>query len=160
MSARHIPVCLRARVCPLCEPYLRAAGCLHVHHSSSWSTCMHKHTQGSAVCASVTVCVVAEQRDPFCQSGQCWKRFKATSTVDILPRLFSGFTARTLFNMFRRNEEFALRFRVSKCACARKLSVFIIFVCRCACMWVTGSRREQETVGLERSQRSRKICCN
>lgn len=62
------------------------------------------HTPQQGVwCACVFA--MAEQRDPFCQSGQCWKRFKATSTVDILSCLLACFIALSLFNMFSWNEE-------------------------------------------------------
>ena len=65
--------------------------------------CTSSHN--TVVCVCECVCVVAEQRDSFCQSGQCWKRFKVGSTVDILLRLLPCFSALTLLNMFSWVEE-------------------------------------------------------
>ena len=52
----------------------------------------------------------------------------------------------------------------SKRACVCTLSGFIrvvwAYLCRHACTYVTESRREQGPVGLEKSQHSKKMCCN
>lgn len=99
--------------------------------------------------------VVDEQRDPFCQSGQCWKRFKATSTVDILSRLFPCFSALTLFNMFYWDEKFVL------CICASKYAHVCTYAV-CVCYTYTRQKvaESEGSVGLKKSQRSKKMGSN
>lgn len=81
---------------------------------------MHaEHTKDRGGGGRVCVCMhgAGEQRDPFCQSGQCWKGFKAPCTVDILSRPLPCFIALTLFNMLSRHEKLLPCLCASKCAC-------------------------------------------
>lgn len=114
----------------------------------------HTHTQKTqrgAGCACVFA--MAEQRDPFCQSGQCWKRFKATSTVDILSCPFACFIALTLFNMFGWNEKLVHRNALAY-PCK---SVFVTFASACVC--VTKHKRQLE-LAWRGVPSQWEICCN
>lgn len=71
----------------------KVASSVHVVQFKHTPACSH-----NTVCC-VSMCVLVEQRSPFCQSGQCWKGIKVTSTVDILCCLFPLFIALALFNV-------------------------------------------------------------
>lgn len=90
-----------------------------------YNTCMC-----ARACVRLCACVcVAEQRNPFRQSGQCWKQFKDTSIIHILLCLVITLT---LFNMFYWNEKIVLWLCVSAFA----------FVCLHVCVCVTESKRQ------------------
>lgn len=70
-----VRVCVCARsvnlICMLLAAYMYSTVIVKAH------ACTRTHKAGMCMCECVSV-VVAEQRDPFCQSGQCWKPVKAT----------------------------------------------------------------------------------
>lgn len=122
---------------------------------------MHKDTQSSGVHVRVCECVLAEQRDPFCQSGQCWKRFKAT----FYSRHFASPAPR-----LHRPHFVQYVLLVREMLCSAYMCVNVLVYARClrllyfwTCMSVCDreqSRGEQKTVSLQKRLRSKRVCCN
>lgn len=113
-------VCARSvnLICVLLAAYM---------YSNSWSACTRTYN----IVACVLVRVVAEHRDLFCQSRQCWKRFKATSTVDILSRLLPLLHRSHFVQYVLLEGKICAQAIVYLNACVRALSVFITFMYAC-----------------------------